>query len=92
VLAARISAGGASGRVEAIEALGQLGGPDAGPVLARELWSERPEVRAAAARAVGRLRHEPAAPWLEALRSDYCGEVRRAAVEALAKLPSERRR
>jgi HEAT repeat protein len=55
--------------------------------VARELTSDRAEVRAAAARAVGKLRYAPASERLSALRSDYDGQVRRAAVEALAKLP-----
>jgi HEAT repeat protein len=78
------------GRPEAVSALASLEGPGAGPKVARELWSERPAVRAAAARVAGRLRYEPASPWLEALRSDYSGEVRRAAVEALSKMPTGR--
>jgi HEAT repeat protein len=78
------------GRAEAVSALAALEGPGAGPKVARELWSERSAVRAAAARVAGRLRYEPASPWLEALRSDYSGEVRRAAVEALSKMPTGR--
>jgi len=78
----------ALGQVESLEALGQVAGADAGPVLATALASDRPEVRAAAARSLGRIKYEPASPRLEALRSDYYGEVRRAAVEALAKLPA----
>jgi HEAT repeat protein len=78
------------GRAEAVSALASLEGPAAGPRVARELWSDRPAVRVAAARVVGRLRYEPATPWLEALRSDYSGEVRLAAVEALAKMPTGR--
>ena len=41
-------------------------------------------------RALGRLRYEPAAAGLEALKSDYLVRVRRAAIEALARLPSRR--
>ena len=79
-----------AGRAEALDALGGLGATEAGPAVAAELTSDRPEVRAAAARAVGRLHHDPAAARLEALHSDYDGQVRRAAVEALAKLPAAR--
>jgi HEAT repeat protein len=75
-------------RADAIEALSQFAAPEAGPAIAAQLTSDRPELRAAAARGLGRLRYEPASPRLEALRSDYDGRVRRAAVEALAKLPS----
>jgi HEAT repeat protein len=78
----------ASARVEVIEALAQLVARDAAPAIAVQLTADRAEVRAAAARALGRLGHEPASKRLEALRSDYAGRVRRAAVEALAKLPA----
>jgi HEAT repeat protein len=78
----------ALGRVEEIDALGQVGTAEAGPALAAELTSDRPEVRAAAVRAVGKMRYEAASPRLEALRSDYYGDVRRASVEALARLPA----
>jgi HEAT repeat protein len=77
-----------TGRVALIDALAVFGSPEAAGVIARELTSDRPEIRAAAARALGRLRHEHASARLEALRSDYYGRVRRAAVEALAKLPA----
>jgi HEAT repeat protein len=75
---------------EAIEALSQIAGLEAGPVIARHLTSDRFDVREAAVRALGRLRYEPAAVTLEALRSDYSGRIRRAAIEALAKLPVRR--
>jgi len=78
----------ALGRVEAIEALALCASTEAGPALASELTSDRPFVRAAAARALGRLRYEPASTSLEALRGDYYADVRRAAVEALARLPA----
>jgi HEAT repeat protein len=80
------------GRVEVLDALAQLASRSAGPAISDELLSERPDVRMAAARAVGRLRYEPASPRLEALRVDYDGRVRRSAIEALAKLPSGRPR
>jgi HEAT repeat protein len=74
----------------AVEALSGLGGPDSGPILVGLLTSDRPAVREAAARALGRIRHEQAAARLEALRGDYYGRVRRAAVEALARFPARR--
>lgn len=83
-----LEAPGGLGRVEAIDALAKLLGGEAGAALTAELTSDRPEVRAAAARALGRVRFEGAAASLEALRSDYYGQVRRAAVEALARLPA----
>jgi len=89
-LAALLAGPGVAGRAEAIEAMGTLGVAEAAPEIARELTSDRPGVRAAAARALGRLRLDATGGWLEALRSDYDGEVRRAAMEALAKLPSAR--
>ncbi|HET8722996.1 MAG TPA: HEAT repeat domain-containing protein [Anaeromyxobacteraceae bacterium] len=87
-LVAALGRPGALGRLETVEALAQLNAAVAGPELTAELVSDRPEVRAAAARALGRLRHEAAAGWLEALRSDYHAEVRRAALEAVARLPA----
>jgi HEAT repeat protein len=87
-LVAALEPPSAAGQAEAIEALAQLAARDAGPAIAAHLTSDRPEVRAAAARALGRIRYEPASERLEALRSDYAGRVRRAAIEALAKLPS----
>jgi hypothetical protein len=89
-LVAHLNRKGAPGRVEALEALAQLASRTAGPAFAAELLSDRWEVRVAAARAIGRLRYEPASAHLEALRVDYDGRVRRAAMEALAKLPSIR--
>jgi HEAT repeat protein len=75
---------------EAVEALAALAGSEAGAAIGRLVTSDRAEVREAAVRALGRLRYEPASPWLEALKSDYSGRVRRAAIEALARLPSPR--
>jgi HEAT repeat protein len=87
-LLAALERGQASGRVEVIDALGLLGSPEAGEPITRELTSDRPEVRSAAARALGRLRYEGSASRLEALRADYYADVRRGAVEALARLPT----
>ena len=81
-----------AGRPEALDALGGLAASEAGPLATSELTNDRPEVRAAAARALGRIHFEPAAGRLEALRADYDGQVRRAAVEALARLPSRAER
>jgi len=89
-LLALLARPGEMGRVEAIEALAALEAGEAGPEMARQLTSDRPAVRAAAARALGRLRQDSAGGWLEALGSDYDGQVRRAAIEALAKLPTAR--
>ena len=86
-LLAALRSGGANGRLEIVEALSALGSADAGEALSGELLSDRPAVRAAAARALGRLRYEPASGRLEALRADYDADVRRASREALARLP-----
>ena len=75
---------------EAVEVLASQAGAEAGPAIQRLLTSERWEVREAAVRALGQLRYEPASSGLEALKSDYVGRVRRAAIEALARLPSRR--
>jgi HEAT repeat protein len=88
LLAAALDRPDSTGRLELVEALAQIGGGSAASALARELTSDRPQVRAAAARALAVIRYEPASGRLEALRSDYYGQVRRAAVEALAKLPT----
>ena len=87
-LAEALTSPTASGRLEMVEALAQLGGTTGAAALSRELTSDRPQVRAAAARGLASLRYEPASNLLEALRSDYYGRVRRAAVDALAKLPA----
>ena len=79
---------GTVGRLEMVEALTQLGSQEGADALTSELLNDRPSVRAAAARGLGKLRHEPASLRLEALRSDYFAEVRRAAREALARLPA----
>lgn len=91
-LVAHLADPAARGRAEALEALAQLASRSAGPAVELELLSERPDLRVAAARAIGRLRHEPASGRLEALRADYDGRVRRAATEAMARLPSGRPR
>jgi len=80
----------APGRAAVLDALAQLASRSAGPAVEAELLSDRPDVRVAAARAIGRLRYEPPSGRLEALRVDYDGRVRRAAIEALARLPSGR--
>lgn len=87
-LVAHLARPDAPGLADTLEALAQLVARDAGPGIAGLLTDDRPEVRASAARAIGRLGYEGASQRLEALRSDYYGRVRRAAVEALAKLPA----
>ncbi len=86
-LLAALPTGGPNGRLEIVEALGALGSADAGESLSTELLSERAPLRAAAARALGRIRYEPASRRLDALRADYDADVRRASREALGRLP-----
>jgi HEAT repeat protein len=81
---------GAAALPEVIDALSQVGGSEAALAITPHLTSDRADVRDAAVRALGRLRYEPASPWLEALRGDYHGRIRKGAVEALAKLPAGR--
>ncbi len=76
---------GLNGRLEVIEALGRLQDPAAAVGLRAELLHDRSEIRAAAARAIGRLDPKPSQALLTALANDdYYAEVRRAAAEALA--------
>jgi len=72
-----------AGRIEAIEALGKIKDPAGRPAVVRELFSDRPESRAAAVRALAALGAGPAASELDALRADYYREVRRAAEQVL---------
>lgn len=73
-------------RRDALWALGELGDPRAADLVARDLYADGPEVRAAAAQAMGRLasdrHHEP----LDALKGDYFRAVREQADAALQKL------
>jgi HEAT repeat protein len=85
-----VSQPGRAALPEAIEALAQVGGPEVAPLIEPHLLSDRADVREVAVRALGRLRDEHASRRIEALRSDYSGRVRRAAVEALARLPVRR--
>jgi len=86
-LVAALQSGGSNARLEIVEALDALGAQGAGEALSTELLGDRASVRAAAARALGKLRYEPASRRLDALRSDYDADVRRAAREALSRLP-----
>jgi HEAT repeat protein len=83
-----LARGRPGGRIELVEGLAVVGPEGAGEAISAELLSDRPELRAAAARGLGRLRFEGAALRLEALRADYFADVRRASIEALARLPS----
>src|SRR5262249_13013660 len=73
---------------EAVLALGEIGDPRAAEAIARALYDESPELRAAAVQALGRLRSISHLDELEALRGDYYASVRRAAQGAVEKLHS----
>lgn len=73
------------GRRELLTALGELGDTAAAEVVARDLYHDMPEVRAAAAGALTKMGTGAQADALDALKSDYYRRVREAAVTALAK-------
>lgn len=73
----------AGGRLQAVEALGRIKDPSAKDALVRELWSDRPEMRAAAVRALAAIGGASGTTGLEALRADYYREVRRAVEQVL---------
>lgn len=69
-------------RRELVQALGQVGGEADAALLARELFHDSPEVRAAAAEAVARVGGRAHLAELKALEEDYYRRVREAAVAA----------
>ena len=73
------------GRREMLTALGEIGDSAAAEVVARDLYHDLPEIRAAAATALARMGTGAQADALDALKSDYYRRVRDAAVTALAK-------
>jgi HEAT repeat protein len=73
------------GRRELLTALGEIGDTTAAEVVARDLYHDLPEIRAAAAGALTRMGTGAQADALDALKSDYYRRVREAAVTALAK-------
>jgi len=73
------------GRRELLTALGELGDTSAAEVVARDLYHDLPEIRAAAAGALTRMGTGAQADALDALKSDYYRRVREAAVTALVK-------
>jgi cellulose synthase operon protein C len=72
-------------RREVLLALGEIGDTRAAEAVARDLYHDLPEVRAAAATALKRIGTPAQAEALDALKSDYYRRVREAASEALAK-------
>ncbi len=73
------------GRRELLTALGEIGDTTAAELVARDLYHDLPEIRAAAAGALTRMGTGAQADALDALKSDYYRRVREAAVTALAK-------
>ncbi|WP_338866377.1 HEAT repeat domain-containing protein [Myxococcus stipitatus] len=72
-------------RRDVLLALGALGDAQAADVVARDLFHDLPEIRAAAATALKRMGATTQSESLDALRSDYYRTVRDAAGAALAK-------
>ncbi|HEX8435670.1 HEAT repeat domain-containing protein [Archangium sp.] len=73
------------GRRETLLALGEIGDNSAAEVVARDLYNDLPEIRAAAATALSRMGTGAQGDALDALKSDYYRRVREAAATALAK-------
>lgn len=71
-------------RREVIEVLGALGDGSVRAALERELFSDRPEIRAAALRALGALKLAGEVPKIAALQGDYYREVRALAAQMAA--------
>jgi HEAT repeat protein len=72
-------------RREVLLALGEIGDTRAAEAVARDLYHDLPDVRAAAATALQRIGTPAQAEALDALKSDYYRRVRDAASAALAK-------
>lgn len=73
-------------RREVLLVLGRLKDPRAADAVARDLYSDRPEVRAAAAEALGELGASQHLEAIDALKGDYYRRVRDAASAAVARL------
>ncbi len=73
------------GRREMLTALGEIGDNSAAELVARDLFNDLPEIRAAAAGALARMGTGAQADALDALKSDYYRRVREAAATALVK-------
>ncbi|MFY0577214.1 HEAT repeat domain-containing protein [Cystobacter fuscus] len=73
------------GRRELLTALGEVGDGAVAEVVARDLYHDLPEIRAAAAAALARTGTGEQAGALDALKGDYYRRVREAATLALSK-------
>ncbi|MDY7231085.1 HEAT repeat domain-containing protein [Hyalangium rubrum] len=72
-------------RREVLLALGEIGDTKAAEAVARDLYHDLPDIRAAAATALSRIGTASQTEALDALKSDYYRRVREAAGAALAK-------
>lgn len=79
-------------RVDLLRALATLGDPRAVTPVARDLYHDSPEVRAAAAAALASLGAGDDLDALDALKGDYDRRVREAAEAALARLGADQKR
>lgn len=79
-------------RREILKAVGKLKDPRAVDPVAKDLYHESPEVRAAAAEALGALGARDHLDALDALKGDYYRRVREAAASALASLGADAKR
>lgn len=73
-------------RRDVIAALGKIGDPQASTAIARDLWHDSSEVRAAAAEALASTGGAAQLEALEALKADYYRRVRERAELAIAKI------
>jgi HEAT repeat protein len=83
---------GHSARMEGLQALGTLGGPEAARAVELSLRDSWADVRALAARTLGRLGSPGVEGPLEEALLDWDGDVRREATFALARDPAHRAR
>ena len=82
VLTAALGEASREPRRELVLALGRVGGAEAAPMLAKELFHDSPEVRAVAAEALGRIGSAEHRAALKSLEQDYYRRVREAATAA----------
>jgi HEAT repeat protein len=78
----------AAGRRQALLALSEIGDRRASEALARDLYHDSPEIRAAAADGLAEIGGSPELEMLEGLQNDYYAKVRRAAKAAVERLRS----
>lgn len=72
-------------RRDVLQALGRVGDPSAAEVVARDLYSDSADVRAAAAEALARIGSAAQHEALDALKGDYYRRVRESAELAVAR-------